>query len=339
MAALASRLFVVPEAFRSSPLPPTPEPRVLFSTFIFNAEGTPCVGFDAESHLEEPLAAFVAGDLTTPSGSTAPSLVYLGTGGKVVAYHGVLEQVRDRRPITKQIYPCGRRSVACTSAIRLCRRSTPARPTPRALCFVVYICSCHQTESMAPAQFIPALHNNDSIDTLRELLMNLANRLQWRSSEQGNPLFPTVQPSHAKPSSYDETGDVADGASAVAAAAAASVFSDNEQDSALTLPDEILARAVLCPSGVAVALARSARRDERRTSFAHGSGIDGRVDADRSRHEVRAFAEGQAGTITVGGGAAAVDRVLREIKAWETRGRGTSAEVIGVEEIAHHNLS
>ncbi|CAM9136944.1 unnamed protein product [Scytosiphon promiscuus] len=239
------------------------------NTFIFDAEGTPCVGFDAEAHLEEPLAAFVAGDLTTPSGSTGPSLVYLGTGGKVVAYHGVLEQM----------------------------------------------------ESTAPAQFIPSLHKNGSIDTLRELLVNLANRLEWRSSEQGDPLFPPVQPHVANPSSDDETQDVAGDASAVTAAAAASVFSDNEQDSALTLADEILARAVLCPSGVVVALASTARRDERRATGAHGSGIDGRVDGDRWRRQVRALAEGQPGTITVGEGAAAVDRVLREIKAWETRGR------------------
>lgn len=65
-----------------------------FSTFIFDAEGTPCVTFDPEPHLEEPLTAFVAGDLTTSTGITGPSLVYLDTGGKVVAYHGLLEQVR-----------------------------------------------------------------------------------------------------------------------------------------------------------------------------------------------------------------------------------------------------
>ena len=66
----------------------------MVSTFVFDAEGTPCLAFDAEAHLEAPLTAFVAGDLTTPSGSTGPSLVYLDTGGKVVAYHGLLEQVR-----------------------------------------------------------------------------------------------------------------------------------------------------------------------------------------------------------------------------------------------------
>lgn len=65
------------------------------STFIFDAEGTPCLAFDAEAHLEAPLTAFVAGDFTSPSGSTGPSLVYLDTGGKVVAYHGLLEQVRS----------------------------------------------------------------------------------------------------------------------------------------------------------------------------------------------------------------------------------------------------
>lgn len=32
--------------------------------------------------------------MTTASGSTGPSLVYLDTGGKAVAYHGLLEQVR-----------------------------------------------------------------------------------------------------------------------------------------------------------------------------------------------------------------------------------------------------
>lgn len=191
-------------------------------------------------------------------------------------------------------------------------------------------------ESMAPAQFIPGLHKNGSIDILRDLLTNLANRLQWRSSEQGDPLFPTPQPHEANHSSDGEPHDVADGASGVAVAAAASVFSDNEQDSALTLPDAILARAVLCPSGVVVALASTARRDERRTSVGHGSGIDGGVDGDRWRCEVRALAEGQAGTITVGEGAAAVDRVLREIKAWETRGRGMSTDLIRFAEIGHH---
>ncbi len=73
-------------------------PLVVISTFIFDAEGTPCVTFDAEPHLENPLTAFVAGDLTTSTGNTGPSLVYLDTGGKVVAYHGLLEQVKTTCP-------------------------------------------------------------------------------------------------------------------------------------------------------------------------------------------------------------------------------------------------
>lgn len=76
-------------------LPPLSKPHC--STFMFDAEGMPCAGFDAEAYLQGPLTAFVAGDLTTPSGSTGPSLVYLGAEGKVVAYHGLPEQVGDLR--------------------------------------------------------------------------------------------------------------------------------------------------------------------------------------------------------------------------------------------------
>eukprot|EP00752_Nemacystus_decipiens_P009212 g8228.t1 len=244
------------------------------NTFIFDAEGTPCLAFDAEAYLEGPLTAFVAGDLTTPTGSTGPSLVYLDTGGKVVAYHGLLKQ----------------------------------------------------TESMSPAQqFVPGLHKDGSIDALTDLLKNLANRLQWRSN-QADLLFPPAASPEATAGANDDcegddtTGDAIDAAAAGTAATRA--FSDDEQDAVLSLPDEILARAVLCPAGVVVALAKSTRRDDRNRTSADGDGSGGGGNDDnRWQREVRALAEGRGSTVTVGEGAAAVDRVLREIKAWETRGR------------------
>lgn len=189
---------------------------------------------------------------------------------------------------------------------------------------------------MVPAQqFIPNLHKDGSIDTLRDLLQSLANRLQWRSN-QGDPLLPPAVPSPGEHPAADvnELDDIAGdagsdaAAAAVAAADAANAYSDDEQDIALSLPDAVLARAVLCPSGVVVALASTARRDDRRKTTADGGGGGSGVDDDRWRREVRALAEGHGGTITVGEGAAAVDRVLKEIKAWETRGRGTSTKYV-----------
>lgn len=212
-----------------------------------------------------------------------------------------------------------------------------------------------QTESMVPAQqFIPILHKDGSIDTLRDLLTSLANRLQWRSN-QGDPLFPPAAAAaaghspEARPADDNELRDIAGdvgadapppagaGAGAASAAVAATEAdsanerSDDDDDDdaevALSLPDAVLARAVLCPSGVVVA---TARRIDRRKNTADGAGGGGGgggaggADDHRWRREVRALAEGHEGTITVGEGAAAVDRVLREIKAWEVRGGGTS---------------
>lgn len=75
------------------------------STFIFDTDGTRCTEFDPEQFLKHPLTAFVAGDFTTSSGSTEPSLIYVSTGGDVVVYHGLVEQVRGwltslRSPLT-----------------------------------------------------------------------------------------------------------------------------------------------------------------------------------------------------------------------------------------------
>ena len=88
--------------------PPPTRPPV--STFIFDAEGTPCVTFDAKPHLGGPLTAFVAGDLTSSAGTTGPSLVYLDTSGKVVAYHGLLEQVNNEAPGVTVLCEVGGRS-------------------------------------------------------------------------------------------------------------------------------------------------------------------------------------------------------------------------------------
>ncbi|CBN78070.1 expressed unknown protein [Ectocarpus siliculosus] len=243
------------------------------NTFMFDAEGMPCAGFDAEAYLPGPLTAFVAGDLTTPSGSTGPSLVYLGAEGKVVAYHGLPEQI----------------------------------------------------ESATPAQFMPILVKDGSMGTLKDLLTSLANRLQWRSSEQALPLFPSsTPPPDAQPADESECVQFADGTGSsgpaeVASAAAANIFSDDEPDTALSLSDSILTRAVLCSPGLVVALASTARRNERRKSTADSGGCS--FDDARWRREMRALAEGEGSTIKVGEGAAAIDRVLKEMQAWETRGR------------------
>ncbi|CAB1099680.1 unnamed protein product [Ectocarpus sp. CCAP 1310/34] len=250
------------------------------NTLMFDAEGMPCAGFDAEAHLPGPLTAFVAGDLTTPSGSTGPSLVYLGAEGKVVAYHGLPEQI----------------------------------------------------ESATPAQFIPILVKDGSMDKLKDLLTSLANRLQWRSSEQALPLFPSsTPPPDAQPADESECVQLEDGtgssgpAEVATAAAAANIFSDDEPDAALSLSDAILTRAVLCSSGLVVALGSTARRNERRKSTADCGACS--FDDARWRREMRALAEGEGSTITVGEGAAAIDRVLKEMQAWQTRGRGSERPV------------
>lgn len=107
------------------------------------------------------------------------------------------------------------------------------------------------------------------------------------------------------------------------AAMAGKGFSDDEKDVALCLPDAILARAILGPPGVAVALASTAKRNRRHRASEDGGGSGGGgIDDERWRREVRAIETGEGSTITVAEGAAAAERVLREIKAWEARGRG-----------------
>lgn len=64
---------------------------------MFDAEGTRVTQFDPEPFLKHPVVAFVAGDFTTPSGSTEPSLVYVSSGGEVVAFYGLIEQVGSTR--------------------------------------------------------------------------------------------------------------------------------------------------------------------------------------------------------------------------------------------------
>lgn len=179
-----------------------------------------------------------------------------------------------------------------------------------------------QTESIAPAQqFVPSLHKDGSIDTLSDLLKSLANRLEWRSN-QADLLFPPAASTPEASAAADDSESDDTTSNASAAAAAATVLSDDEHDAALSLPDEILARAVLCPPGVVVALTKTAERDDRKKTAADGGGSG--YSEGRWHREVRALAEGRGSTVTVGEGAAAVDRVLREIKAWETRGRGNT---------------
>lgn len=180
---------------------------------------------------------------------------------------------------------------------------------------------------MTSAQFLPTLHENGSIDILRSLLENLAERLRWRSN-QGDLLFPPLPPPSTDPPDGISVASGADPAGATSSA-----LSDEErEDSALSLPDAILARAVLCPVGIA----RATRGKDRRRSSGDGgagggvgggSGASGGVagyvvDDERWRREARALARGEGGTVTVGEGAAAAERVLREIRAWEDNGRG-----------------
>lgn len=201
---------------------------------------------------------------------------------------------------------------------------------PTAVPLSQFISRSRQIESATPAQFIPILVKDGSMDTLKDLLTSLANRLQWRSSEQALPLFPSsTPPPDAHPADESECvqstdGTGSSGPAAVATAAAANIFSDDEPDTALSLSDAILTRAVLCSSGLVVALASTARRNQRRKSTADGGGCS--FDDARWRREMRALAEGEGegSTITVGEGAAAIDRVLREMQAWESRGRGMS---------------
>lgn len=201
-----------------------------------------------------------------------------------------------------------------------------------------------QMGPIGPAQFIPTLHEDGSIENLQGLVQRLVERLQWRSN-QGNPLFPSaysgreeaspvrsrdggLAPTDSAPAESVDTKSAATESVKPAAteseinesvaAMAAKGFSDDETGSALCLPDAILARAILGPAGVAVALASTARRSRRRRASQHGGGIDD----ERWRREVRALETGEGGTITVAEGAAAAERVLREIKAWEARGRG-----------------
>lgn len=181
---------------------------------------------------------------------------------------------------------------------------------------------------MKSAQFLPTLHENGSIDILRSLLENLAERLRWRSN-QGDLLFPPLPP----PSTDPHDGVSVDSGPDPAAATSIALSDEEREDSALSLPDAILARAVLCPVGIA----RATRgRDRRRNSGdggagggagGGGSGASGGVagyvvDDERWRREARALAKGEGGTVTVGEGAAAAERVIREIRAWEDSGRG-----------------
>lgn len=232
-----------------------------------------------------------------------------------------------------------------------------------------------------PPRFIPALHEDGSIETLQGLVQRLVERLQWRSN-QGDLLFPspysgceetspiysrsghstaTADPAHSRnvDSAGTESAGIEAGAtkSAVAefsntesaniesvptkfaatesastehvAAMAAKGFSDDEKDVALCLPDAILARAILGPPGVAVALASTAKRNRRRRASEQG-GVSGGggIDDERWRREVRSLETGEGGTITVAEGAAAAERVLREIKAWEARGRGARKSML-----------
>lgn len=175
-----------------------------------------------------------------------------------------------------------------------------------------------QAEANAPTQFLDALHKSGSINMLRGLIENLAERLRWRSN-QDDLLFPPPRspPEAGPPGSDPNAGASASAATAAATAATGDILSPYEQeDSALQLPDAILARAVLCPAGITGAPKGKHRIRE------GGGGGSGSLGEERWRRETRALARGEGGTITVGEGASAAERVLREIKAWEARGRG-----------------
>ena len=219
-----------------------------------------------------------------------------------------------------------------------------------------------QMGPIGPAQFIPTLHEDGSIETLRGLVQRLVERLQWRSN-QGDLLFPSAYsgreeyspvlsrnggsaPTESAPTDSapaDSVGTKSAATESVKSAATESVinesvaaiaakgFSDDETDSALCLPDAILARAILGPAGATVALASTARQNRRRRASEHGGGGGGGgggIDDERWRREVRALETGEGGTITVAEGAVAAERVLREIKAWEARGRGAIAAIL-----------
>ena len=136
-----------------------------------------------------------------------------------------------------------------------------------------------------PAQFIPSLHEDGSIETLQGLVQRLVERLQWRSN-QADLLFPSafsgleeISPVHcpndnsaptesaaaesaAKSAAMESaaTESVATKSAAVestksaatesvtaesVAAMAAKGFSDDETDSVLCLPDAILALSLI----------------------------------------------------------------------------------------------
>lgn len=183
-----------------------------------------------------------------------------------------------------------------------------------------------QAESMAPAQVIPSLRDDGSIDTLRLLLQKLVERLQWRSNQEDS-LFPSLasSPREGKTPGPAVTADSSDIEFTVITAPVNhnSHLSEDERqdDSALSLPDAVLVRAVLCSKGGAVALASTARKKSRRKNNEEGSG-GGLSDEERWRQEMQALARGEGCTITVGEGAAAAERVLKEIKAWDASGGG-----------------
>lgn len=211
---------------------------------------------------------------------------------------------------------------------------------------------------MGSPQFVNAIRENGSIAHLRCLVESLVERLRWRSN-QTDLLFSSTAPAPASSISRSPPRDdghtllppkddkiVSSTADSIASATGSesllkandAVRTTNSRQSAdvspahdggdgeehgLSLSGNILARAILCPEGISVALARAARKKNRSratrtgdTAGGNGGSGDG-FDTETWRREISAVRGGEAGTLTVGDGAAAAERVLKEIKAWE----------------------
>lgn len=91
----------------------------------------------------------------------------------------------------------------------------------------------------------------------------------------------------------------------------------------LSMSDEILARAVLCPAGAFKALAtkkeRAGGKGRRR---GRTGGVIGQRLGDRWRREARAISRGEASDATVAEGLSAIGRVLRDLDEWAVWPRG-----------------
>lgn len=200
-----------------------------------------------------------------------------------------------------------------------------------------------QAGSLSPPQFLQTIRNAGALDTLEGLLAALRNRLE-RHPNQGDRLFPRPSPKRSGAggggNGYDCEAEEDVGAEMrepdlVHAGRSSSGLggglsgpqsaSRREQaGGALCLPDELLARAVLCRAGALKALPETAKEGSGGASE-KGTGC---ASGERWRREARAIARGEKSAATVAEGLSAVKRVLKELETFRARPRGEMEQAV-----------